>query len=665
MLLVLFAGTCRVEIQTLPNAYVKVGRLSTYTDQEGRVILNVSEGDTVHVYHVGYRDTSLVLTCSKTKIALELEPSEYMFPEVVVEKTVGENVSTRPVRAVRREEVLYPSGLTMRPDDALENIPGVVFVGKDPTASVPAVRGLAFFRTLVVLDFVRLSTEREIGPSLFFAPVGVVRAVEVAEGGSVPFGSDAMGGTVMYLLKGVGDPDEFSLHLRSNQPNASVYVGHSPVDSLYVGVATSLSGDYTYPDTLRSNGFWGSGSLKAPSSNRKFGTILEVRRWGTSLKAALFSTRDFYRAYTGTMYYPDMDHVFLLFGSRFLSAGYHGYTVLARKVKEGKVKDNLRRGRDVTLRFQFDRGGLHVGASYFGRMGVTSSVFEDGRWLYDEMASATVHDAGLFLFGDYRVGNVLLSGGGRVGLYTASNVKGWRVIPSFHVGGRFPLRDVVLSVNLETSYRFPTLTESSSRSPHPRGFILGNPDLNPERGISGDFGLKLMGDRVSFEALAFATAINDYVDLTRSDTLTPEGDSIFYYTNVPGRTVVLGMETILSVNLFRNALRLSYTHLNGKAGDRVVSGIIPSVLKITWEYEGRFKPYVKGEYRPAIEDVAVVEVPRPSFFLLNFGIRGKVLGAEVDGGISNVNNAVAYRTLNPKSLPLPGRGVYLNLRRVF
>jgi len=628
---------------TVPNAYVKVGRTSTYADQEGRAILRVGEGDTARIYHIGYRDTSVVLTCSKTRVAVKLEPSQYMFPEVVVEKTVGENVSTRPVRAVRREDILYPSGLTMRPDDALENVPGVVFVGKDPTASVPAVRGLAFFRTLVVLDFVRLSTEREIGPSLFFAPVGVIKAVEVAEGGSVPFGSDAMGGTVMYLLKGVGDPDEFSLHLRGNQPNTSVYVGHSPVDSLYVGVATSLSGDYTYPDTVKSNGFWGSGSLKAPASNRKFGTILEVRRWGKSLKAALFATRDFYRAYTGSMYYPNVDHTFLLFGSKYVSAGYHGYTVLARKVQGGKVKDNLRTGRDITLRFQVDRGGLHVGASYFGRVGVTSSIFENSRWLYDEIANATVHDAGLFLFGDHHLGNVLLSIGGRVGLYTASNVKGWRVIPSFHVGARLPLRDMVLSANFETSYRFPTLTE---------------------RGAGGDVGLRWMGDRVSFEALTFATAITDYIDLTRDDTLTPEGDSIFYYTNIPGRTVVLGLETILSLNLSRNILRLSYTYLNGKSGDRTVSGIPPAVLKMTWEYEGRFKPYVRGEYRPAVEDVAVIDVPRPSFFLLNFGVRGKMFGIEVDGGISNVNNAVAYRTLNPKSLPLPGRGIYLNLRKV-
>ncbi len=665
MVFFLVAGTCVLKVKTLPNTYVSGSLASTYSDRNGVALLKVSDGDTLRLRHAGFKDTSVVVSCTMREVSVVLSPSAYMFPEVVIEKSIGENVSTRPVRAVSREEVLYPSTPTLRPDDALNDIPGVVFVGKDPTASVPAVRGLAFFRTLVVLDMMRLSTEREIGPSLFYAPVGVIRSVEVSEGGAVPFGSDAVGGAVMYLLKGVGDPNEASLYLRSNPGSFGLYGGYSPFDSAYVGVASSVSGDYTYPDTSVSNGFFGRGSLRAPSSNRKFATIVEVRRRGVSVKGALFSTRDFHRAYKGSIYYPEINHAFLFLGTKYVSLGYHGYTTVARKVKEGRVQENVRAGRDLSARFQADFRGIHFGASYFGRVGVTSSVYSNGEWLYDDISGAGIHDVGLFLFGDAKLGRVLLSYGGRMGLYSADNTDGWRWAPALHVGGRVTLGALTLASNLETSYRFPTLTESSSRSPHPRGFILGNPDLKPERGVGGDVAVSWDGTWGRVEVLGFYTLIRDFIDLSRADTLTPQGDTVFYYSNLTGTAAISGVEVIVSGTVGKAEGDLSYTLINGKAGERVISGIPPTILRANLQYSSRVRPYVSMEYRPPVRDVAVVEVPRPGFLTVRIGARGEVGDLEIDGGVSNVSNSVAYRTLNPQSLPLPGRGVYLNVRWVF
>ena len=665
MLSLLLTGVCVLRVRTLPNTYVSGSLASTYTDGNGIALLKVVDGDTLRFHHVGFRDTSVAVSCSVGEMEVVLTPSAYMFPEVVVEKSIGENVSTRPVRAVRREEVLYPASPILRPDDVLESVPGVVFVGKDPTASVPAVRGLAFFRTLVVLDMMRLSTEREIGPSLFYAPVGVVRSVEVSEGGAVPFGSDAVGGAVMYFLKGVGDPNEVAVYLRSNPGSFALYGGYSPLDSAYVGVASSVSGDYTYPDTSVSNGLFGRGSLRAPSSNRKFASILEVRKWGMSVKGALFATRDFHRAYRGSTYYPEIDHAFLFLGTKYVSLGYHGYTTVSRKVKGDRATENVRTGRDVSVRFQADLRGMHVGASYFGRLGITSSVYSDGEWLYDELTNAGTHDLGLFLFGDVRLGRLMLSYGGRLGFYSASNTEGWRRAPAFHLGGRVSLGALTLTFNLETSYRFPTLTESSSRSPHPRGFLLGNPDLRPERGIGGDVAVSYEGMFGRVEVLGFHTLVRDYIDLSRANTLTPDGDTVFYYSNLPGTAAVSGLEASASGKVGRMELSLSYTYINGKAGAHVISGVPPSLLRAEVEYSGRLEPYTVLEYRPPVRDVALVEVPRPSSITVRAGFRLEILGWSIDCGAHNLNDAVAYRTLNPQSLPLPGRGVYISLRRTF
>jgi len=638
---------------------VKWGKGSTYTDAQGVALLQMEDGDTLYLKRTGFRDTSLVVSCNHRDVKIFLEPVKYVLPEVVVEKSIGENISTRPTRAIGREEILFPSTFFLRPDDLLEQVPGVFFVGKDPTASVPAVRGLAFFRTLVIVDAIRLSTEREIGPSLFFAPTSIVRAVEVAEGGGTPFGSDAIGGTVIYLLKGVGDPNEVSLSLKSNPRSFSLYLAHTPLDSLYVGVASSSEGNYTFPDTLISSGLWGRGALRSPSSNRKFASIVEWRKRGYSLKGAFFSVVDFHRAYSGSVYYPRIDHIFLSFSGRYISVGYHGYGVLLRKVKDATVKENLRTGRDLNVRFQYDLKHLHLGLSYFGRLGVKSVVFENNMKAYDEIDDGYSHDLGMFAFGEMSRSDVLLSYGARLGFYTASNSPKLKLAPALHVGFRYSLKDWSLSMNVERAYRFPTLSETDSYSPHPRGFLLGNPNLKPEESLGGDLSLRWSSGASFAEIVIFNSLIYNYIELAAADTLSFEGDTIFTYINLPGKTNVFGVEFRGKWTWKGYNLEVTYTKLGGRAGIRVPPSY--AHFKIGKRVD-IFTLSLKGKYQPAIAEVADVEKPRPSYLLLGLEAKVKYGRLNFSVGINNLLNSVAYATLNPKSYPLPGRGAFLNVR---
>jgi outer membrane receptor protein involved in Fe transport len=80
---------------------------------------------------------------------------------------------------------------------ALENVPGVGNVSEGH-ASVPAIRGLAQARSLVLIDGARVTAERRIGPSATFLDPFVLESVEIARGpGSVAYGSDALGGVIM------------------------------------------------------------------------------------------------------------------------------------------------------------------------------------------------------------------------------------------------------------------------------------------------------------------------------------------------------------------------------------------------------------------------------------------------------------------------------------
>src|SRR5687767_12948781 len=79
---------------------------------------------------------------------------------------------------------------------AIENVAGVNQVSEGQ-AAVPAIRGFARGRTLILLDGARVSSERRAGPSATFLDPMVVEGIDVARGpGSVAYGSDAFGGVI-------------------------------------------------------------------------------------------------------------------------------------------------------------------------------------------------------------------------------------------------------------------------------------------------------------------------------------------------------------------------------------------------------------------------------------------------------------------------------------
>jgi outer membrane receptor protein involved in Fe transport len=86
---------------------------------------------------------------------------------------------------------------------ALENVAGVNQVSEGQ-AAVPAVRGLAGGRTLILIDGARVNSERRAGASATFLDPEVLEGVEVARGpGSVAYGSDAFGGVIAVTTRKV------------------------------------------------------------------------------------------------------------------------------------------------------------------------------------------------------------------------------------------------------------------------------------------------------------------------------------------------------------------------------------------------------------------------------------------------------------------------------
>jgi iron complex outermembrane receptor protein len=123
-----------------------------------------------------------------------------------IESTPGAATSSLSGRDVA---VRQPTNLMQ----AIENVAGVNQVSEGQ-AAVPAIRGLARGRTLILVDGARVSSERRAGASATFLDPSLIEGVDVSRGpGSVAYGSDAFGGVISVRTKRVmpGSPWAFQL----------------------------------------------------------------------------------------------------------------------------------------------------------------------------------------------------------------------------------------------------------------------------------------------------------------------------------------------------------------------------------------------------------------------------------------------------------------------
>ena len=150
-------------------------------------------------------------TYSKPVIVSELKPETELVITVapLVSESVMVSGSAPSIEATpaagttsvsgRDVAVRQPTNLMQ----AVENVAGVNQVSEGQ-AAVPAIRGLARGRTLILIDGARVSSERRVGPSATFLDPTIVEGVDVARGpGSVAYGSDAFGGVISVRTRRV------------------------------------------------------------------------------------------------------------------------------------------------------------------------------------------------------------------------------------------------------------------------------------------------------------------------------------------------------------------------------------------------------------------------------------------------------------------------------
>ncbi|HJR58486.1 MAG TPA: TonB-dependent receptor [Vicinamibacterales bacterium] len=439
---------------------------------------------------------------------------------------------------------------------ALETVPGVNSVSEGH-ATVPAIRGLARGRTLVLIDGARVTSERRVGPSATYADPATFEGIDVARGpGSVAYGSDALGGVISVRTRRAepGSPlrvtgsGTFGAGIPDRRGTVEVAQGFARGGILLQAHARD-AGDWDSPVDGGSvfNSGWRDYGFNGRFDHQVGPGVLSAG-WQSDFGRDIERPRNNSR--TVRFYYPfENSHRVT---SAYELADVAGFQRLAVTGFVGTFEQRTDQDRfpTPTERRSVERADLaahdfHIKASgtrnvkrarvefgldVNGRFGLeavdTSLTYDTAGTLLartDNLSvdSARRTDAGAYVQGELAVTPLLrASGGVRADRVTTTNHGGFfgdrdtsnAAMSGFASVTAGPLRGFSLTGQVSRGFRDPTLSDRYFRGPSGRGFIEGNPGLTPETSLQFDLAARYTFARTQLAAYVYHYRIDDLIE---------------------------------------------------------------------------------------------------------------------------------------------------------
>ncbi len=450
---------------------------------------------------------------------------------------------------------------------AIENVAGVNQVSEGQ-AAVPAIRGLARGRTLILIDGARVSSERRAGASATFLDPSLVEGVDVARGpGSVAYGSDAFGGVISVRTRRVAPGAPWAAQLSGTlgagipERRGSVEVSKGLAEGGFLIAAHSREGDdwnspagEVFNSGYSDHGFMvraehkaGAGILSAGWQS-DFGRDIERPRDNSRTVRFFYPTENSHRFTTG--YEARAIGGFQRVGVTGFAGSYAQVTdqdqfataTTGRTIERADVsaqdfhvrafaerlvgKSRLEIGLDVNGRFNLQALDDLITYNLAGEVVSTRpNVAVD---------SARRTDSGAYVSIDAALATRLVLGAGvRADYVTTTNEGGYfgdrstgnGAFSGFASATLGSFKGVSLTGQIARGFRDPVLSDRYYRGPTGRGFITGNPDLEPETSIQGDFALRYVAPRFRLATFYYEYRLHDLIE--RYSTAT----DVFFFRN--------------------------------------------------------------------------------------------------------------------------------------
>ena len=549
---------------------------------------------------------------------LELQVEALVEESVTVTAGAAPSIETTPGSAT----TLVTAGdvLTRIPTNlgqVLETVAGVSTVSEGQ-AAVPVIRGFASGRTLILIDGARVTSERRVGPSATFLDPFVLESVEVSRGpGSVAYGSDAFGGVISARTRRVAPGSALGFRFIGSvgtgvpelRGGVEVSKGLERGSVLFQAHVRDFE-DYRSPEGdvfnsgSRDQGFLarvehavGPGTFSAGFQS-DFGRDVERPRNNSRVVRFYYPTEDSHRFTTAYELHKvaGLERVSLtgFFGAGRVVTDQDRFATSTsnRRIERADVSAN-----DFQFRGLGERtvGPAHVefGVDVNGRYdleAIDETVFYDadgnvaGTTSNLSVENAHRTDTGLFASVQMPIAaRVLLAGGLRGDGITTQNTGGYfgdrstsHAALSGYGSATVSIDRISLTGQIARGFRDPTLSDRYFRGPSGRGFITGNPDLEPETSLQLDGAVRYTGHRWRAAFFVFNYRISDLVE--RYET-TPDN---FFFRN-RGRARVRGVELEAQGDIGRGyTLEVSTQLTRGRAldDDEYLDAIPPESISV-------------------------------------------------------------------------------------
>ena len=492
---------------------------------------------------------------------------------------VAPSVTTTPAAGMT---LLSSRQITQRAPEnlmqALETVPGVNQVSEGH-ASVPAIRGLARGRTLLLIDGGRVTSERRVGPSATFADPATFEGIDVARGpGSVAFGSDALGGVISVRTKraepgsplqirgsgtlGGGVPDQRGVLEASKglTRGGVIFQAHgrsaddwdSPEDGEILNSGWKDRGFLARVDHEVGKGMLSVGlqsdfgkDIERPRNNsnvvRFYYPYEDSHRFTSSYE--LLNVGGFQQmgvtAFVGTFEQrTDQDRFATATTGRSIERADISANDFHVKGNATRAVGPARLEFGVDVNGRYDLNALDVRLAYNLAGAVTSDVTNVS------IDNAHRTDTGAYVQADVPVAKqVRLSGGLRGDYVTTENTGGFfgdrstdnGAFSGFAAGTVGPFSGLSFTGQVSRGFRDPTLSDRYYRGPSGRGFITGNPDLEPETSLQYDLATRYVMGPTQLAVYFYNYTIDDLVERYQTQT------DFFFFRN-RGSARVRGFE---------------------------------------------------------------------------------------------------------------------------
>ena len=640
-------------------------------------------------------DAAAVLTIS-------IEPA--VNEEVTVTAGLAPSIDTAPGAGMtmlsgRDIALRQPANLMQ----ALENVPGINQVSEGQ-AAVPAVRGLARGRTLILIDGARVTSERRVGPSATFLDPASILSIDIARGpGSVAYGSDAFGGVISVQTPrpiiggpwkgrasgtiGTGIPERGgNVEIQKGFATGAVLVqAHGRKVEDYDGPTVPvLNSGYEDRGFLARVDKTVGGGLLSLGWQSDFGRNIERPRNNSAATRFYYPFENSHRATASYETHGaaglDLMRVQGFFGT--IEQRTDQDRIPTATVTRQIVRADIE-AKDFSLRAigekAVNRTRIEFGADINGRTDLEAHDIQINYNLAGAETSRTDNlstdwarrlDTGIFVQANAGLTSRLhATGGARVDFVSSKNRGGFfgdqsishQAVSGFAALTIGPFDGFSFTGQVSRGFREPTLSDRFFRGPSGRGFITGNPDLDPETSVQIDLGARYTAERLRVNAYVYQYRITDLVE--RFTTAT----DFFFFRN-RGKAQYRGVELEAQADLGRGfTMEFSAQTARGRALedasdelwlDDVAPDMAALVLRKRLMDKG--SAHVRVATFASDDRPGISEIRAPGYTLLDAGASWWLTpNLELRANGRNLLNRTYYASPDPRFVFAPGRGASL------